>query len=96
MSLPHDEGEDLAGWLDAGQAWLADVQACGLAGASAPLCAAGRAWADAGRALGWTAVAQAMGQVLDRDADPMQRASALLDIRVWVATAHSLRHWPLD
>lgn len=88
----HGEGAPLAVWLDTGQAWLADIQACGLAGASAPLQAAGRAWADEGQTLGWLAVARAMDQVLDRQADPLLRASALLDIRVWVATAQSLRY----
>jgi hypothetical protein len=85
---------DLGAWLDRGRSWLAAMQACGLAGASGHLLAHGRAWAAEGGHLGWQAVARLMDQVVDGAATPARRAQALLDLRVWVATAHSLHGWP--
>ncbi|WP_313235512.1 hypothetical protein [Delftia acidovorans] len=78
-------------WLAQGQAWLADMQAAGLAGAGMPLLAAGRAWADEGALLGWGALARQMDGVLDPQLTPAERAAALLDIAVWVMTAQRLQ-----
>ena len=93
MSTATNENAEapLRHWLEQGQAWLADMQAAGLAGAGMPLLAAGRAWADEGALLGWGALARQMDGVLDPQLAPAERAAALLDIAVWVMTAQRLQ-----
>lgn len=100
MSLHDDEAAaiesetPLADWLARGQAWLAAVQVAGLASAGAPLCEAGREWADEGALLGWAAVARLMDAVLDPLAAPPARAEAWLDLTAWIATAQRLHGLP--
>lgn len=93
MSATLDENAmaPLRQWLEQGQVWLADMQAAGLASAGVPLLATGRAWADRGALLGWTALALQMDCVLDPQLPPAERAAALLDIAVWVMTAWRLQ-----
>ncbi|WPP47471.1 hypothetical protein [Pseudomonas sp. AN-1] len=82
--------DDLQAWLDAGQHWLARVQAAGLSCAGQPLLAEGRAWGEQGELLGWGAVCRLLTKVLDEQDALPTRARALLDLAAWVATARRL------
>lgn len=84
------EQDSLQAWLDAGQHWLARVQAAGLSCAGQPLLAEGRAWGEQGELLGWAAVCRLLALLLDEQAALPTRARALLDLAAWVATARRL------
>lgn len=82
--------DSLQAWLDAGQHWLARVQAAGLSCAGQPLLAEGRAWGEQGELLGWAPACRLLALVLDEQGAPSARARALLDLAAWIATARRL------
>ncbi len=84
------EQDSLQAWLDAGQHWLARMQAAGLSCAGHPLLAEGHAWRAQGELLGWAPVCRLLGLALDEQAALPTRARALLDLAAWVATARRL------
>ncbi|MFA7606916.1 MAG: hypothetical protein WCY08_10075 [Rhodocyclaceae bacterium] len=90
----HDAGQHaedaLEHWLGAGLAWLARLQATGLACAARSLLDEGARWRAHGELLGWTEVVQLADVVLDPAASPATRARAVLDLSAWLATASSL------
>ncbi|WP_187367191.1 hypothetical protein [Massilia mucilaginosa] len=77
----------LPDWLDEGCAWLAQVQKIGLSMSGRELLDRGRAWQQQGELLGWQQTGR-LFQTVAREAAPMsERASALLDLAVWLTTA---------
>ena len=77
----------LPDWLDEGCAWLAQVQKIGLSMAGRELLDRGRAWQQHGELLGWRQAGILFRTLAQEDAPMNERASALLDLNAWLATA---------
>lgn len=77
-------------WLDEGCAWLAQVQKIGLSMAGRELLDRGRAWQQQGELLGWRQTGSLFQALVQEDSPMAERASALLDLNAWLATARRI------
>ena len=77
-------------WITQGQLWLAKLQAVGLANASQNLLDQSQPWCKQADALGWPEPKNLALTLADPQQPPTDRATALLDLAVWLSSAQRI------